>query len=315
VQVVDRRLVLSPSDLNDHVECAHLTGLALEVAAGAQPRPRVPDAYGDLLSRKGGEHERAYLTRLSEQGREVTDASTANFWDFAAAARVTADAMAAGAEVIYQPTFVVGDWRGRADFLERVPKPTGLGAWGYEPVDAKLARTEKPTYLLQLCFYSQGIAAIQGAPPERVHVLLGGGERRTLRHDDFAAYFRRVREAFEGATRQRPATAPYPVEHCALCEFREVCQARWTAEDHLTLVAGIRRAHFERLRAARVTTLAALVALPPDAAVAGIAPESLATLRATISAPSPRRSTAAPCSSRARPAPARRGRARASSSS
>jgi hypothetical protein len=77
VQVVDGRLILSPSDLNDHVECAHLTTLALEVARGARAHPWVPAAYGDLLRRKGEEHERAYLATLREQGREVRSARTA----------------------------------------------------------------------------------------------------------------------------------------------------------------------------------------------------------------------------------------------
>ena len=101
-------------------------------------------------------------------------------WDFATSARATEEAMRAGAEIIYQATFVQGDWRGRADFLERVDQPTALGAWGYEALDAKLARAEKPTYVLQLCFYTEAIASIQHATPEKMHVLLGIGERRTL---------------------------------------------------------------------------------------------------------------------------------------
>jgi hypothetical protein len=39
VQAVNGRLVLSPSDLNDYVECQHLTTLALEVARGHRERP------------------------------------------------------------------------------------------------------------------------------------------------------------------------------------------------------------------------------------------------------------------------------------
>ena len=128
MQIVNDRLVLSPSDLNDHVECAHLTTLALEVARGARPRPYAAAAYGDLLRRKGEEHEQAYLARLREQGRDVRDVRPADPWDFPAAARATAEAMAAGVDVIYQATFVVGDWRGRADFLERVGRPTRSSA-------------------------------------------------------------------------------------------------------------------------------------------------------------------------------------------
>src|SRR4029434_9008014 len=111
MQLVDGRLILSPSDLNDHIECAHLTTLALEVARDTRKYPYIAAAYGDLLRRKGEEHERAYLATL----RDVRDVTPPNKWDFDAGARLTAEAMRAGAPVIYQATFVVGDWRGRAD--------------------------------------------------------------------------------------------------------------------------------------------------------------------------------------------------------
>ena len=73
MQVTNSRLVLSPSDLNDYVECAHLTTLALEVARGARRRPYVPNDHGDLLRRKGDEHEAAYLSELRAKGRQVVD--------------------------------------------------------------------------------------------------------------------------------------------------------------------------------------------------------------------------------------------------
>ena len=278
MQVRDGRLVLSPSARNAYVECAHLASLALDVARGARPRPHVPAAYGELLRRKGEEHEQAYLAQLRAEGRDVRDARAPDPWDFDASARRTADAMRAGVDVIYQATFVLGEWRGRADFLERVVRDTALGGWGYEPVDAKLARSEKPTYLLQLCFYAEGVAAIQDASPVRMHVLLGVGERRAFRHDDFAAYYRRIRASFSDHV-ARLHTTPYPVEHCALCEFRAVCAARWEAEDHLALVAGVRRAQVLRLQESGVGTLAALAELAGERAVAGVPPHTLEALR------------------------------------
>jgi predicted RecB family nuclease len=217
MQALDGRLVLSPSDLNDYVECPHLTTLALEVARGARKRPFVPNEHGDLLRRKGEEHETAYLAELRRQGRQVTDVIGADRWDFEGSARATIEAMRAGAEIIYQATFVRGDWRGRADFLERVEQPTALGGWGYEALDAKLARAEKPTYVLQLCFYTEAIAAIQQAEVGAMHVLLGIGQRRTLRPTDFDAYYRRVRAGFLAAVGRAAPTEPYRVEHCGLC--------------------------------------------------------------------------------------------------
>jgi len=277
MQATNSRLVLSPSDLNDYVECAHLTTLALEVARGVRRRPHVPEDHADLLRRKGEEHEAAYLAELRAKGRQVVDVIGVDRWDFDSSARATVDAMRAGAEIIYQATFVLGDWRGRADFLERVERTTALGAWGYEALDAKLARAEKPTYVLQLCFYTGAIASIQRVTPSAMHVLLGIGERRTLRHADFAAYYRRVRAGFLSALDRAAATEPYPVEHCALCEFRDVCNARWTQEDHLALVAGIRRGQVRHLRSAGVGTLAQL-AQAPATPVPHIASRTLETL-------------------------------------
>ena len=116
--------------------------------------------------------------------------------------------------------------------------------------------------MLQLCFYTEAIASIQHATPEAMHVLLGIGERRTLRHADFAAYYRRVRAGFLAALGQAAPTEPYRVEHCALCEFRQVCDERWQQEDHLLLVAGIRRGQVNHLRSAGLHTLKQLAQAP-----------------------------------------------------
>src|SRR5213592_1625363 len=275
MQKVGGRITLSPSDLNDYLECPHLTTLALQVARGERSRPHVPDEEAELLRRKGGAHERAHLERLRAEGRRIIEIGLGEPWDFEAAARRTAEAMRTGAEVISQATFVDGRWRGRADFLLRIERPTTLGSWGYEPLDAKLARAEKPTYVLQLCFYSAGVAAIQGVPPERMHVLLGIGEQRALRYDDFAAYYRRVRAGFEAAIAAPQVTEPYPVEHCALCDFRAVCAARWEAEDHLVLVASVRRDQVTRLRDGGLPTLTALAQAAPGTPVADVAAHTL----------------------------------------
>jgi uncharacterized protein len=106
-------LTLSPCDLNDYVECAHLTTLAVEVARGSRARPHVADEQAELLRRKGEEHERAHLERLRAEGSTIVEIELGEPWDFEAAAARTAQAMRDGAEVIAQATFVDGRWRGR----------------------------------------------------------------------------------------------------------------------------------------------------------------------------------------------------------
>jgi uncharacterized protein len=275
----DGRLLLSPSDLNDYVECEHRTTLAREVALGERAKPHVADEGAKLLADKGTLHELGLLARMQEEGREVVEISMDERWDFDAAASRTVEAMRAGADVISQATFVDGQWRGRADFLLRMPGTSRLGPWRYEALDAKLARAEKPTYVLQLCFYSDGIARIQDVRPEHMHVFLGAGDKRALRYDDFAAYYRRVRSRFESAVAAPVATEPYPVDHCTLCEFHGVCKDRWRADDSLVLVAGARRAQIARLREAGLPTLKALAQATPGRAVPQVAPHAFETLR------------------------------------
>ena len=268
MQFANGRILLSPSDLNDYVECGHRTTLARRVALGELAKPHVSDEGAKLLADKGTLHELDFLRRLHDEGRDVVEIAMDERWDFAAAAARTVEAMRAGADVISQATFVDGQWRGRADFLLRMEKPSKLGPWSYEALDAKLARAEKPTYVLQLCFYSDGIAAIQGTPPEHIHVFLGVGEQRAFRYDDFAAYYRRVRARFEAAVASPRESEPYPVEYCALCEFHGVCKDRWRAEDSLVLVAGARRAQVVRLHEASLPTLKALAQAPRNTGAA-----------------------------------------------
>ena len=82
MQKVGGRITLSPSDLNDYLECPHLTTLALQVARGERARPFVADEHAELLRRKGELHERAYLERLRAEGRQIVEITLGEPWDF-----------------------------------------------------------------------------------------------------------------------------------------------------------------------------------------------------------------------------------------
>ena len=273
----DGSLGLSPSDLSAHLACPHLTTLSLAVVRGELERPHLDSPHRDLIFRKGNEHEAAYLARLVAEGRSIVWIPTYDDegFDPGEAQRLTEDAIrAAEADVIYQPYLTDGRWRGFADFLER-------GADGrYEPVDTKLARSAKPAHVLQLCFYAEQLARIQGAPVEHVHVENGRGERETFRVAEFESYHRRVRERFLAALEAEPETYGWPCDHCGICDFRVLCWEQRVADDHLTLVAGLRRTHAEALLEAGVSTLEALGDLSPDAPTpADLRPEAFDAIR------------------------------------
>ena len=118
--------------------------------------------------------------------------------------------MAAGVPAIYQAVLQHGEWRGYADFLERVERPSQLGDWSYEVADTKLARRAKPYFVIQLC----SIRADRGDPGRRageMHVVLGNGERETFSGRDFAAYFRALQARLDALlARTRARSYPLP---------------------------------------------------------------------------------------------------------
>ena len=260
MQVLDGRLVLSPTDLVGHLACEHLTQLELAAARGARTRPERVDPELDVLTKRGLEHEAMYLARIEADGRSlaVIDAGK-GLADLEAAARETRAVMAAGVDVVYQATFFDGRWRGHADFLERVELPSDLGPWSYEPVDTKLARRVKAAAVLQLCEYARGVEAIQGVAPENLHVVTGDDERHTIRLVDAAAYQRRVRADLLAAVEAGARTTyPNPCGHCGICRWQDECTAVRVADDHLSLVAGLRRDQAAKLRSVGIGTLTEL---------------------------------------------------------
>ncbi|HEY8644550.1 MAG TPA: TM0106 family RecB-like putative nuclease [Gaiellaceae bacterium] len=267
----DGSILFSPSDLNAFLECEHLTQLEFSVARHELERPADENPQADLVKRKGEEHEAVYLAQLVADGRDVV--TIANDWDLDTAARATEEAMRAGADVVYQACFVDGDWRGFADFVER--QPDGR----YEVVDTKLARHSKPTYVLQLCFYSEQVARIQGSLPDRMHVVLGSHERESLRVADFLAYYHRVRERFVRTVAAGIDVYPLPVSFCSRCDFLQRCEGRWRADDHLSLVARMRRSQVRRFEGEGVATVEALAHAPDTARPATMAPRTFETLR------------------------------------
>jgi predicted RecB family nuclease len=280
----DGHLLLSPSDVTGYLGCWHSSALSLAVARGDIPSPAF-SADAELVFAKGREHEAAYLARLRAEGLDVCEIVLASPGrapsreDWERAARETEGALRAGRDVVYQGVLGSGRWRGVADFLLRVDQPSpALGAFSYEALDIKLARHAKPAYVLQLCFYSEELGRIQGAAPRAMHVLLGSGKRESLTPDEFAAYARRVQARVAAFLDDPPVTEALPCDACATCGFVERCAAWWEEVDHPTRVAGLWARHLAPLRAAGISTVAALAAASADVP-GGISADMFAKLR------------------------------------
>jgi len=109
-----------------------------------------------------------------------------------------------------------------------------------------------------LCGYTELLERVQGRQPATVEVVLGGQEQVPLRTDDFMAYYRAVKRRLLDAVADAEPTYPLPVEHCQVCAWKEVCEAQWEDDDHLTLVAGLGREQARKLTDAGIATVSEL---------------------------------------------------------
>jgi len=273
--------MFSATDIASFLACRHTATLARAESKNEITKPFFKNQTIDLLRTLGIEHEQRYLRELAEKGGlSIAQIATSGSWK--AAVAETVKALHQGVDAVYQGTFLDAQWGGRSDFLVRVNTPSGLGSWSYEVVETKLARSTKATALVQLCFYSDLLARIQGTEPHWMHVVLGGTtapERFQVQR--YIAYFRKVRGEYETAWKTETDTYPEPVEHCEVCSWFSICDTRRRADDHTSLVAGISRNQRKALAERAVSTVADLASftLPPKPKIERIGNAALLRIR------------------------------------
>ncbi|MDQ3403652.1 MAG: ATPase, partial [Actinomycetota bacterium] len=221
----------TPSDLADLLDCAHRSTLSRAFAAGLPGAPR-PDGPKDQVAVKHGRaHEASTLAVMKSRFSVVVEIDAR---DVNVAAAETAAALAAGAEVVYQPVFTDGSFTGRADFLVRDSQ--GL----YEVYDTKLARRVRPSAVIQVAAYADALRRAGWPSGQNMHLLLGDGSTATLRVDDFLPLLRRLDQQVTQDpvlpdqlwADERPA--------CGGCSFAKHCADGRAADRDLSLVAGMR---------------------------------------------------------------------------
>ncbi|MFD9893261.1 TM0106 family RecB-like putative nuclease [Amycolatopsis sp. NPDC059027] len=263
----------TPSDLADLLECEHRSVLKQAWAAGLPGAPAPKGAGESLAVKHGRAHEQATLTRLRGERHEVVEI---DHRDPEVAARETADAVRAGAPVIYQAVFhEEGEFSGRADFLMRDDQGR------YEVYDTKLARHATPAAVVQLTAYADAMRRAGWPAGPRMHLLLGDGGTHTLRVQDFLPLLRRLRTRLRGRAprlpdrlwgEERPA--------CGGCGFAEHCGSARKADRDLSLVAGIRGDQRRKLAAAGLGTIDALALAAAEDRPRDLSARSFENLRA-----------------------------------
>lgn len=249
-----RQLIYSPSDLIRYLASPFASWMDRYYLEN--PGTVTPDTETEsekLIAETGNQYERVVLDVFKSSGRDLVEVVKD---DFVKAQTATLSAICAKAPIIYQAALGYGQFQGYADFL--ILDTAGQ----YQVWDSKLARSIKPYYAIQLCCYSEMLAAVTNEPlPERFGIILGTQEHVEFRVEDFIHYYRHIKagflamhEGFTGNFVDRPEPLPR-ADH-----------GRWTSHaeqffadtDHLVQVAGISVGQIKKLKENGIATVADL---------------------------------------------------------
>jgi len=197
------QLIYSPSDLTRYMSspfASWMDRLSLEHPHISQQQD-APDPLMQALARKGLALEDVQEEKFIQQGKTLLkitgNSDTDKFLK-------TKEAMQSGIDIIAQARLEMGQLRGFADFLVKVPHndndtPSNLGDWHYEAWDSKLANSVKASFIVQLCSYSQILEFMQGTLPKDITVVLGNGSQNRYPLRDYYSYYSKLLSSFINA--------------------------------------------------------------------------------------------------------------------
>ena len=292
---------LSATDVSNHLACRHLTELELSAARGERDVPKWESPDIAVIRELGLRHETTYLKNLEKQVGQLVNLSGMDenliLQETLRAMEAGVDAIAQGAllrgrwfgrpdvlrKVPGRPSRF-GDWSYEAydcKLSKETKATTILQLSFYSELLGEIQRppnalpsTPPPDPKSKSKFdKSQSTFNFDGAQisaanylPEFMWVVPPGKEKspEQYRVAEYSAYYCHVKERLEKASDNGHGakTYPEPCLHCDVCRWFRECEKRRRDDDHLSLVAGIRRHHRDQLEIWDVTKVAELAAMP-----------------------------------------------------
>ena len=247
-------LLYSPSDLVRYLASPFASWMdryRLENPAAATPDEQTEDEK--LIAQTGDLHERRVLDELKASAVSLVEIRKE---DPVVARTTTLSAIKSKAPIIYQAALEAEPFAGFADFI--MLDSSG----GYQVWDTKLARSPKPYYAIQLCCYSEMLAAVNGRQmPEKFGIILGSKDQVEFRVEDFIHYYRRIKASFlamQNGFTGNLADRPEPLPRADHGRWASHAEKVFNDTDHLVRVAGISVGQIKKLNGAGIATMAAL---------------------------------------------------------
>lgn len=250
------QLTYSPSDLICYLSSPFASWMDRYYLEN--PRAATPDEVTEeeqLITETGEQHERSILDEFKSSEPELVEIPR----DGPVVSREkTLSAIKANAPIVYQAALERVPFAGFADFLVQ----DGHGR--YQVWDAKLARSPKPYYGIQLCCLTEMLAATAGASlPEKFGIILGTKNRVEFRVEDFIHYYRHIKARFlamQDSFTGRMEDCPEPLPGADHRRWTSLAEKHFLDTDHLVQVAGISAGQIKKLKVSGIMTMADLAA-------------------------------------------------------
>ena len=169
---INNSLVYSPSDLINFIESPFASWMDRALLEGLEGvEPDEENEERQLVAEEGNKHEAEFLESIIKEGRKVFKVEPKGRQPIEDAK----DAIKRKEEVVFQATLELGNFRGNADFLFYNADEDLYEVW-----DTKLARKSKPYFIIQLCCYSEMLAAVQGRSPKKWGLFWGMVKRMII---------------------------------------------------------------------------------------------------------------------------------------
>jgi predicted RecB family nuclease len=238
-----------------YVKCPHLASLDLHLPRSER---RPPHPWEEFAAKRGRDFEDVYVAGLDAVAPSYPER------DFDAGAAATLQLLRDGAPLLHQAVLRSEDRLGLPDLLRKVDGESGLGDHHYEVLDVKTSGRTRGDQILQVVFYTQLLAELQGRMPTHGAIILKDGreERFVVRDylaacDEVVAELRRLRE--------RPDDSrPFFQLGCGSCYHNHRCLPELEVRDDLSLVQGMSQGARAILEASGCTTVEELATFHPD---------------------------------------------------
>jgi predicted RecB family nuclease len=285
MRLLNGEIRLAATDVSNHLACRHLTELELSASRGERDLPKWESPDMKVIQELGLRHETKYLKLLEQEVGQLLNLSGMDegriLDETRRAMESGVEAIAQGA-LLHGRFFGRPDVLRKVH-----GKLSRFGNWSYEAYDCKLSKETKATTILQLSFYSELLGEVQRPPialpspapdpkskskskksqsafdfdtaqiaaaeylPEFMWVVPPGKETspEQYRVAEYSAYYRHVKDRLEKSTSNGHdiTTYPDPCQHCDVCRWFRECDRRRRDDNHLSLVAGIRRQQRDQL--------------------------------------------------------------------